>query len=778
MMTFLHLQLLASLLLSFALPVIMHRPITAHHRIRNLNRQSHNRSLVEHDVSSANPMHILFPLPKKRGRPEENPFGITMDLAKPVVDIAIEEVYRRQIVPMGSLMTHFKDTQLSDAHGPNVAINQLVEGKLDCIIGYAFVYALAPVARMSPYWKSATNNGIPVITSIGLTSNLDNRTEYQLMTRITSPYKVVTRAVTKVFDKMHWLKVAYIFNEQRHGSSDTGIPYGECYLQMASLQRLQYKKNKMDHNYFMFNELKRDQEVLRDSLRRASWRSNVIILCASPDTVREIMLAAHDLGMATSGEYVFINIDVSTGSHAEKPWIRANETNSPENEKAKQAYRALKTVSLRRSDLDEYKNFESRVKERAEKKYNYSAKTGKEYEMNNFISAFYDAVLLYAIALNETLTEGLDPRNGHNITSKMWSRTFVGITGNVSIDENGDRYSDYSLLDLDPSQEKFVEVAYYSGASNELKQVSEFHWVGGSPPKDSPICGWDHSKCPEGYPFYVYLLLGSAIFILILMCGFIYFWRRYRLEAELAAMSWKIRWEDLNGDESKKEKKKNKRSRKVHGYQYESEALLRSSSRTSVTSDKRSSSSGATRKISAMIDRKFSIFTRKKSSPTHDKNSQQINSHNHVENSQSPFASNVEGVHFKEGDVEAGDRRVSSPISTNSDATSKKKKSSNEDEFELQTKKSISLRNRKLSFGGLSIKSGGSVETIQMQNNAQIYTKTAIYKVSACALYMSDTDFNMCGKRNHFIFISLCVSLECFFMGRLNIHPYRALIYR
>lgn len=46
--------------------------------------------------------------------------------------------------------------------------------------------------------------------------------------------------------------------------------------------------------------------------------------------------------------------------------------------------------------------------------------------MNNFISAFYDAVLLYAIALNETLGEGLDPRNGKNITNKMWNRTFVG----------------------------------------------------------------------------------------------------------------------------------------------------------------------------------------------------------------------------------------------------------------------------------------------------------------------------------------------------------------
>ncbi|EJW71852.1 hypothetical protein WUBG_17242, partial [Wuchereria bancrofti] len=40
------------------------------------------------------------------------------------------------------------------------------------------------------------------------------------------------------------------------------------------------------------------------------------------------------------------------------------------------------------------------------------------------------------------------------------------------------------------------------------------------------------------------------------MSGFIYFWRRYRLEAELAAMSWKIRWEDLDGDELKKIRRK------------------------------------------------------------------------------------------------------------------------------------------------------------------------------------------------------------------------------
>lgn len=40
-----------------------------------------------------------------------------------------------------------------------------------------------------------------------------------------------------------------------------------------------------------------------------------------------------------------------------------------------------------------------------------------------------------------------------------------------------------------------------------------------------------------------------------------------------------------------------------------------------------------------------------------------------------------------------------SPLSSGSDP---KKKSSGEDDFELQAKKSLSLRNRKLSFAGLS----------------------------------------------------------------------------
>lgn len=39
----------------------------------------------------------------------------------------------------------------------------------------------------------------------------------------------------------------------------------------------------------------------------------------------------------------------------------------------------------------------------------------------------YDAVLLYAIALNETLSEGGSKRDGLRIASKMYNRQFEGI---------------------------------------------------------------------------------------------------------------------------------------------------------------------------------------------------------------------------------------------------------------------------------------------------------------------------------------------------------------
>ena len=48
---------------------------------------------------------------------------------------------------------------------------------------------------------------------------------------------------------------------------------------------------------------------------------------------------------------------------------------------------------------------------------------------------------------------------------------FVGITGTVSIDDNGDRNADYSLLDMNPTTHKF-EVSSYDQKKNPKNRIA------------------------------------------------------------------------------------------------------------------------------------------------------------------------------------------------------------------------------------------------------------------------------------------------------------------
>ncbi|XP_070182696.1 receptor-type guanylate cyclase gcy-28-like, partial [Littorina saxatilis] len=166
------------------------------------------------------------------------------------------------------------------------------------------------------------------------------------------------------------------------------------------------------------------------------------------------MIQAHELNF-DNGEYVFFNIDLFTSKDtSERPWYRANDT-AERNAKAKKAYEALMTVTLRKPTSPEYKQFSKTVKQKAEVMYKDENFTYGEEEVNSFVGAFHDAVILYALALNESLEAGVSISNGSEITRRMWNRTFDGITGTVSIDANGDRNADYSLLDLDPVSGKF-----------------------------------------------------------------------------------------------------------------------------------------------------------------------------------------------------------------------------------------------------------------------------------------------------------------------------------
>lgn len=170
------------------------------------------------------------------------------------------------------------------------------------------------------------------------------------------------------------------------------------------------------------------------------------------------------------------------------------------------------------------------------------------------MTAFYDAVLLFAYALNDSITENADfnltkPLNGSNLVKHMRNRNFTGITGNVVINSNGDRISDYSLLDMNPTTGNFEIVANYHQDTG-LVHVDDrkIHWSGGrdTAPPDKPICGFDNSLCPDtSLPGYAILsiILGVAVILMVIIS--IIGYRHYKLEAEINSMTWRVNWNDV-----------------------------------------------------------------------------------------------------------------------------------------------------------------------------------------------------------------------------------------
>ena len=280
---------------------------------------------------------------------------------------------------------------------------------------------------------------------------------------------------------------------------------------------------------------------------------SVIVMCANPQTIREIMIAAEELNMIDSGEYVFINIEIFGSIKKDpRPWFDSADSEE-RNSQAKNAYQALLTITNRKPDNVEYQKFSDDVKHLAKQKYNYTFDENEQ--ISQFVSAFHDAVLLFANALNESIRESgqdalIKPLNGTRLTQLMWGRSFQGITGNVSIDDNGDRLSDYALLDMNPKNHHFEIVAnYFHNMGLKFIPERKIHWSGDrkTAPADRPKCGFDNSLCPEEDFSTMFAILSLVLGFIVIIMAIVSFitYRHYRLEAEISSMTWKISWNEV-----------------------------------------------------------------------------------------------------------------------------------------------------------------------------------------------------------------------------------------
>ncbi|EFX72574.1 hypothetical protein DAPPUDRAFT_201000 [Daphnia pulex] len=430
-----------------------------------------------------------------------------------------------------------RDSKCSSIYGPLEAIDLYNSKSIDVFLGPVCEYVISPVAKYAGVWN------IPLLTAAAQADGFTHKQpNYPLLTRMMGSYREVGAVMVQILARFDWRVVGMLFHNHDVGKGAGNSP---CHFALAAVySQLEKQGHKSIHKSF---DETNSSVNFTQLLLHIGERSRIVVLCAAPRKIKDIMLAAQELNMVASGEYVFFNIELRNSNNVTlKPWYNKSETDE-QNQRSKRAYEALLTVSARVPDTEQYRDFSDEVKRIAREEFNY---TYDEDPVNPFVAAFHEAVLLYAIALNETLAAGGDVSNGTAITSRMWGRTFVGISGNVSMDENGDRNADYSLLDMDPITGIFQVVANCYGVSKQLVDVPgrRIHWAGdrNGPPPDTPPCGFDNTKCPDNtMPIYaiVTIVLSSVVVVLIVTSAFIY--RHYKEEAEIASMTWKIAWNEV-----------------------------------------------------------------------------------------------------------------------------------------------------------------------------------------------------------------------------------------
>ncbi|XP_069678523.1 atrial natriuretic peptide receptor 1 isoform X2 [Periplaneta americana] len=483
----------------------------------------------------------------------DSPFDL--ERAGPAVDMALDLV-NQDFLSQHNIKLHKQQASYPSCSGniaPGLAADMHFKAHVIAFIGPACAFALEPVARLAAYWNRPIITGMgdqpPSETELSVSSGIlgrlhkwkndtsgifKDKTQYATLTRMSYCQCRLILVFSSIFKQFHWTHIGLIVDRSDLFSLTVGknLEHG---LRKQGLLRF---VRELDGN---------DEEHYDHYLKDASMYCRVLILSVRGVLVRKFMLAAYALGM-TRGEWTFLDVEIFQGPYwSDHDW-QAGDSND---QTAKKAYEALLRVSLLTPTSPKFQEFAVKVRQLAQRDYNYTFSEGEE--VNFFVGAFYDGVILLGMALNETLSEGDDIRNGTAITRRMWNRNFHGITGHVRIDDNGDRDADYSVLDLDPITGRFEVVAHYYGLSRNYTPVKDktIHWPGSmeGPPPDVPPCGFMgndpacHSN--EAYVMVLYASFAFGIFLSFAVTLTCIAYKRMQVTADLNNMSWRVRPEEV-----------------------------------------------------------------------------------------------------------------------------------------------------------------------------------------------------------------------------------------
>ncbi|XP_028314442.1 atrial natriuretic peptide receptor 3 [Gouania willdenowi] len=420
-----------------------------------------------------------------------------------------QERLRADGSPFSGLRFH---VHFGDSDCVNAALFSLVERSCahrpDLILGPVCEYEAAAVVRLASHW------GVPVISAGALATGFGAKDgEYSQLTRIAPSYVKMAQTFTAMFAHFSWRSALLVFEDDKHERN--------CFFTLEGVYHL------MGEHSIRTVSVSTEEPLNVDELLQNIYDTEVVIMCMAADKIREVMLAAHRRQL-TNGGCMFFNVELfNASSYGNGSWRRGDE----HDDEARQAFAALNTVTLLRTVKPEFQSFSIEMTKSVQQSRLYDCQDCGN--VNVFVEGFHDAMLLYAIALHEAMKNGYSKSNGTEVTARMWNRTFEGIAGQVSVDVNGDREGDFSLMSMtDREAGTYEVVANYFGVNGSLQLLPAFdpeHFTLRERHKtraDTP-----NKSCGLGVSAITGVVVGAILGVLMLIASY-FFRKNYRITIE------------------------------------------------------------------------------------------------------------------------------------------------------------------------------------------------------------------------------------------------------
>ncbi|XP_076610166.1 atrial natriuretic peptide receptor 1 isoform X2 [Chaetodon auriga] len=426
----------------------------------------------------------------------------------------------------------------SDSMAPLVAVDLKLSHDPWAFIGPGCDYSSSPVARFTTHWE------VPMVTAGARAIGFEH---YAAVTNTGPTHKKLGEFGMRIQETFGWRQHAMlIFSDNKDANDDR-----PCYFAVEGLYTLLGNRNITIRDHV----IEADNVNYKSVVQEIRDNGRVVYLCCSWDIFRTLMVQFWKEGVELE-DYVFFFIDLFAEGLGRqgpiRPWSRGDQDDFA----ARHAFRSVKVLTYLEPQNPEYFQFVETLKIDAKTVFNFTIKDS----LYNLIAAgFHDGVMMYAHALNETLSEqrpgpgpgGVRRPRGEAVTRRMWNRTFPGVTGALEMDEFGDRQTDFAVWDMvDIESGDFQVVCVYNSSINQLVMQSgwSFQWPGGSPPPDVPECGFKNDKpacLARTVTMHQMVAIVICFVFIIIVTVTVFIYRKLKLESELAAQLWRVSWDDV-----------------------------------------------------------------------------------------------------------------------------------------------------------------------------------------------------------------------------------------